>query len=57
MAFYFVAEYTMYVFTISGQAFLWHQIRNIIGILFLIGEGKEKPEIIKELLDVENNPR
>lgn len=53
----FVLEYTMYVATITGQAFLWHQIRCIMGVLFLIGEDKEKPEVILELLDVVKNPR
>lgn len=27
----------LYVATIVGKSFLWHQIRNIMGILFLIG--------------------
>lgn len=42
---------------ISGKAFLWHQIRCIVSILFLVGEGKEKPEVITELLDVDQHPR
>lgn len=47
----------MYVVIIKAQAFLWHQIRCIMTILFLIGQNKEKPQIITELLDVVNNPR
>jgi len=43
--------------TITGQAFLWHQIRCIVAILFLIGQGLEKPGIISELLDVDRHPR
>lgn len=43
--------------TIVGKAFLWHQIRCIVAVLFLVGEGQEKPEIIDELLDVEKHPR
>ncbi|CAH0560811.1 unnamed protein product [Brassicogethes aeneus] len=50
-------EYSMYVITIKGKAFLWHQIRCIMGILFLIGQNKEKPHIVKELLDIKKNPR
>lgn len=42
---------------IRGKAFLWHQIRCIMSILLLIGEGLEKPEVVLELLDVEKNPR
>lgn len=49
--------YDMCVATIEGQAFLWHQVRAIMAILLLVGEGKEKPEIVAELLDVEKNPR
>ncbi|KOC63618.1 tRNA pseudouridine(38/39) synthase, partial [Habropoda laboriosa] len=42
---------------ITSQAFLWHQIRCLMGILLLVGQGKEKPEIILELLDIVNCPR
>lgn len=31
--------------TVIGQAFLWHQIRCIIAVLFLIAQGKEEPEV------------
>jgi len=41
---------------IVGQAFLWHQIRCIMSILFHIGRGQESPELVKELLDVKTNP-
>ena len=41
---------------IVGQAFLWHQIRCIMSILFYIGRGQESPELVKELLDVNSNP-
>lgn len=43
-------------FQILGQAFLWHQIRCIVSILFMIGRGHEEPSIISELLDIEENP-
>jgi tRNA pseudouridine38/39 synthase len=43
-------------FEIQGQAFLWHQIRCIASVLFMIGRGLEKPEVILELLDIEKNP-
>lgn len=39
-----------------GKAFLWHQVRAIMAILLLVGQENEKPEIIRELLDVEHNP-
>eukprot|EP00804_Cyclotella_cryptica_P006905 CCRYP_007051-RA/>CCRYP_007051-RA protein AED:0.21 eAED:0.21 QI:84/1/1/1/1/1/2/1163/687 len=41
---------------ISGQAFLWHQIRCIMSILFQVGRQLESPNIVKELLDIRTNP-
>nr|XP_028563226.1 tRNA pseudouridine(38/39) synthase [Podarcis muralis]XP_028563227.1 tRNA pseudouridine(38/39) synthase [Podarcis muralis] len=49
--------FQMYLFEVTGQAFLYHQVRCMMAILFLIGQRMEKPEIIDVLLDVENNPR
>ncbi|QKX57352.1 uncharacterized protein TRUGW13939_04464 [Talaromyces rugulosus] len=46
----------VYTFTLSGSAFLWHQVRHMVEILFLIGQGVESPSIIPELLDVSKNP-
>ncbi|XP_077129705.1 tRNA pseudouridine(38/39) synthase [Ranitomeya variabilis] len=48
--------FQLYHLKIKGLAFLYHQVRCIMGVLFLIGQGKEKPEVIRELLDVEKNP-
>ncbi|CAO1631753.1 unnamed protein product [Sympodiomycopsis kandeliae] len=42
----------MYVFNLRGTAFLYHQVRNIMAILFHVGSGLEKPSIVKELLNV-----
>jgi tRNA pseudouridine38/39 synthase len=47
----------VYYFHVRGSAFLWHQIRHMVAILFLVGQGLEKPSIITDLLDVEKNPR
>ncbi|XP_074018625.1 tRNA pseudouridine(38/39) synthase isoform X2 [Numenius arquata] len=44
-------------FEVTGQAFLYHQVRCMMAILFLIGQRMERPEIIDELLDVEKNPQ
>jgi len=49
--------YQLYELTVSGQAFLWHQIRCMVAILFLVGKNQENPEIVKQLLYVESNPR
>lgn len=47
----------VYSLTLHGSAFLWHQVRHMVAILFLIGQGMESPSIIRELLDIEKNPR
>ncbi|OIW27251.1 pseudouridine synthase [Coniochaeta ligniaria NRRL 30616] len=47
----------VYYFHVRGSAFLWHQIRHMVAVLFLVGQGLEKPSIISELLDVEKHPR
>lgn len=52
-----ISPFSMLIFQITGKAFLWHQIRCIMAILLLIGQGNEEPSVIKELLDVEKNPR
>lgn len=49
--------YDMCELTIISQAFLWHQIRCIMGILLLVGCGNEKPEVIQELLNIEECPK
>ncbi|GMM37019.1 pseudouridine synthase [Saccharomycopsis crataegensis] len=46
-----------YYFDLQGRAFLWHQVRCMVAILFLVGSKLEKPEIIDWLFDVTNNPR
>lgn len=46
----------MVVFNLVGTAFLWHQVRHIIGVLFLVGSKLEEPAIISDLLNVEKNP-
>ncbi len=41
---------------VHGSGFLWHQIRCIVAILFLIGQGKEEIDLVKALLDIERYP-
>ncbi|KAL8688515.1 MAG: hypothetical protein Q9218_005591 [Villophora microphyllina] len=47
----------IYAFKLQGSAFLWHQVRHIVAILFLIGQGLEKPSLVDELLDIERTPQ
>ncbi|KAL7617024.1 hypothetical protein Lser_V15G00158 [Lactuca serriola] len=30
---------------IKGSAFLWHQVRCMVAVLFLIGQGLESPDV------------
>ena len=47
---------TIYTFTLHGSGFLWHQVRHMVAILFLIGQGLERPSVIDDLLDVSKTP-
>ncbi|OAA74768.1 pseudouridylate synthase 3 [Akanthomyces lecanii RCEF 1005] len=47
----------VYYFHVRGSAFLWHQIRHMVAVLFLVGQRFEKPSIVTELLDVGKYPR
>ncbi|KAK9494648.1 pseudouridine synthase [Lipomyces doorenjongii] len=46
----------VYMFDLKGTAFLWHQVRCIMGVLLLVGQGLEKPDIVEKLLDVKQYP-
>lgn len=48
---------TVYTFTLHGSAFLWHQVRHMVAILFNIGQGFESPELVSELLDIKKHPQ
>jgi tRNA pseudouridine synthase len=49
-----IAEQMCYV-QIHGQAFLWHQIRCIMEVLFMIGNGLEEPSVITEMFDIDRH--
>lgn len=44
-------EHQLYAIKIKGSAFLWHQVRCMVAVLFMIGQGLESPEVIDALLD------
>lgn len=46
----------LFTFNVNGSAFLWHQVRNMVAVLFLVGQGLESPSIVSELLDVKKRP-
>ena len=47
--------YQSYVCIIKGTAFLWHQVRCIMQILFLIGDELEEIDLINEMLNEKSN--
>lgn len=49
-------DYRFYEAIITGEAFLYHQIRCIMTVLFLVGTRKEKPEVFRDLLDINKCP-
>ncbi len=42
---------------ITANAFLHHMVRNIIGCLLQIGEGRQTPDLVKELLVVKDRTK
>lgn len=46
----------VYIFNLVGNAFLWHQVRHIMAVLFLVGSRLEPPSVVTDLMDVERFP-
>ena len=46
----------MWMLELHGTAFLWHQVRCMMAILFLVGQKLEESEIVRDLLDVGKYP-
>ncbi len=46
----------VYCLTIRGTAFLWHQVRCMVAVLLMVGQGLEQPSVVQKLLDVERCP-
>lgn len=47
----------LHVATISGRAFLWHQVRCMVGVLFLVGSGAIGGSKIQEMLEHPEQPK
>ncbi|KAL5776525.1 hypothetical protein ACOSP7_009451 [Xanthoceras sorbifolium] len=47
----------LHAIKIRGSAFLWHQVRCMVAVLFMIGQGLESVDVIDALLDTERTPR
>ena len=42
------------IFQVEARSFLHHQVRNMVGTLKLVGEGRIPPIKIKEILDAKD---
>lgn len=42
------------IFTVEARSFLHHQVRNMVGTLKLVGEGKLSPQDIKTILETKD---
>ncbi|KAH0833980.1 pseudouridine synthase [Lanmaoa asiatica] len=50
-------ESAVYVLDLVGSAFLYHQVRHIMAVLFLVGAGLEPPSIVPTLMNVDGSER
>ncbi|KAL8848381.1 MAG: hypothetical protein Q9221_006580 [Calogaya cf. arnoldii] len=46
----------IYAYQVRGSGFLWHQVRHMVAILFLVGQGLEPPSLITTLLNISQTP-
>ncbi|KAJ2777678.1 pseudouridine synthase deg1 [Coemansia interrupta] len=46
------AEARWWQLELRGTAFLWHQVRCMMAVLFLVGQGLETPDIVDRMMDV-----
>ena len=42
------------IFTVEARSFLHHQVRNMVGTLKLVGEGKLTPNDVKTILEAKD---
>ncbi|WVY98194.1 hypothetical protein V8G54_030345 [Vigna mungo] len=43
----------LWVIKIKGSAFLWHQVRCMVAVLFMVGKGLEFPNVVSKGTDIE----
>nr|WCZ58788.1 tRNA pseudouridine(38/39) synthase [Seculamonas ecuadoriensis] len=46
----------LYEFEVVGSAFLWHQVRCMVAVLFLVGQGHEDESVITSMFDLPCKP-
>lgn len=49
-------KHEIYLQIFLGIAFLWHMVRCIMALLFMVGKNEEPPESVSALLDIDNMP-
>ena len=47
-----ISSEKLYVLTLSGRGFLYHQVRCMMGVLYRIGRGLDPPSIIEKYYDI-----
>ncbi|XP_038884609.1 tRNA pseudouridine(38/39) synthase isoform X4 [Benincasa hispida] len=47
----------LWAFNIEGSAFLWHQVRCMVAVVFMVGQGLEDPDVVDILLNPLRTPR
>ncbi|PIP79072.1 MAG: tRNA pseudouridine(38-40) synthase TruA [Gammaproteobacteria bacterium CG22_combo_CG10-13_8_21_14_all_40_8] len=45
------------VIDVTANAFLYHMVRNIVGVLLSVGQGQHSPEWVKSLLDAKDRTK
>ena len=45
------------IFTVEAKSFLHHQVRNMVGTLKMVGDGKLKPEDVKTILEAKDRSK
>ncbi|KZV87203.1 tRNA pseudouridine synthase [Exidia glandulosa HHB12029] len=45
----------LWVFDLIGSAFLWHQVRHIMAVLFMVASGAEPVSLVRALLNVDGS--
>ena len=45
------------IFTVEAKSFLHHQVRNMVGTLKMVGDGKLQPDDIKTILDAKDRSK
>ncbi|TKA34326.1 hypothetical protein B0A50_00306 [Salinomyces thailandicus] len=51
-----LSEPEAFYFEVRGSAFLWHQVRHLVAVLFLVGQGYEDGSVVDRLLDTQSCP-